>query len=275
MDDDLQAYLDKHESEGDKAMEGPDKNFENAKQHYAKYLKKANGKLEVDNEDLMWVKKNYSEALMNLTLVEEADEIHKELLAQFPKNILVQFPDDRKESMIGLVKDILYLRSFRAMTLHAHNKLPEVAQAEQVLKQALRDSKRILGKKDGPEKSETTRELDRNLEVVKNTLKRLQYEDLLSQKQHGGPTSPGNEPPSFPFRQTREVRPSTSDAEESSASAANTSSRDISFKATKQPVSVEFDIVSQPSSSKEEQRGRLPKISDAHLLTGTREVYDK
>jgi hypothetical protein len=54
-------------------MEGKDKHWESAKEHYAKYLKKARGRLEDDNTDLMWGKKNHSEALMDLSLMEDAD----------------------------------------------------------------------------------------------------------------------------------------------------------------------------------------------------------
>ena len=111
--------------------------YEKAAFHYECFIRDVDGELDSRHPSILWPMRRYSEALMKLNRVEEADEIQQGLLDR-----LDPVYDDEERAVI---EEVLYLRLKRAVALHAQAELESMKEAADVLWKATLHSARVLG----------------------------------------------------------------------------------------------------------------------------------
>ena len=155
--------LERIEGKAAHAMEA--EHYDKAVDYYEDFIRSVNGKIDSRDPSVLWVKRQYSEALMRSHREAAADKIQEALLDKIhpPEN-----QDERK-----IIEEVILLRMRRAKALHAQADFESLVQATDVQLKAYMYSKSVLGK----EHANTTTILS-NLRVVANDKTKLQLKQV-------------------------------------------------------------------------------------------------
>ena len=238
-----------------------DKKYGLASQLYETLLEAVNGRLGRDDPNLLWVKRHYSETLLERHYTEEelaeikpkslnqVDVIHREIFDTVSHS---------SADTEGIIEDVLDLRLIRATELVQQKQIPPIEEAVLVLEEALNYSEDILGKK-----HDKTKKISKSLLNVKISLLKLQQKNDVrgSSRKLEVRLKPPNENPGVVHTRTpslgsdgqltETLRPGKATIRSASAHPAEDRSRIL--HAVKSPRA---------------------KLSDARLLSGSSDDYD-